>query len=223
MLLFAILCPIWIIMRATGGLTADIVSGVAGFILACYGANHFRILLGLKEQVDKFRKNNRAFRKENGALKVEVSKLTKATEELTGVVAGLQRLQKSHEENISKMKSIQEKLSRFGEDSVEGISKLKEMTEYVNNAVVKELRQHERDVLQKVRDGIEFRDNEDGLSEDEYLQFLEALPANYKRKFQALGDFAKLAGDDGNMDVEEFAQLCDRFADEVANKKAAAK
>ena len=52
MLLFALLTPIWLIIRATGTLTGDILSGLAGFILACYGANHFRILLGLKEQVN---------------------------------------------------------------------------------------------------------------------------------------------------------------------------
>ena len=52
MLLFALLTPIWIIIRATGPLPGDILAGLCGFILACYGANHFRILLGLKEQVN---------------------------------------------------------------------------------------------------------------------------------------------------------------------------
>ena len=52
MLLFALLTPIWIIIRATGPMAGDIISGIAGFALAVYGANHFRILLGLKEQVN---------------------------------------------------------------------------------------------------------------------------------------------------------------------------
>ena len=52
MLLFAPVCIIWIIVRATGTLTGDILSGLAAIFLAFYGANHFRILLGLKEQVN---------------------------------------------------------------------------------------------------------------------------------------------------------------------------
>ena len=54
MLLFGCLTPIWIIIRATGTLTGDILSGLCAFILACYGANHFRVLLGLKEQVHEY-------------------------------------------------------------------------------------------------------------------------------------------------------------------------
>lgn len=51
MLLFAILTPLWLILKATSGATGDVLAGLLGIILACYAANHFRILLGLKEQV----------------------------------------------------------------------------------------------------------------------------------------------------------------------------
>ena len=51
LLLFGILTPVWTLVRLTGSLTGDILSGVAALILALYGANHFRILLGLKDQV----------------------------------------------------------------------------------------------------------------------------------------------------------------------------
>merc|ERR1719291_459209 len=77
MLLFGCLTPVWIVIRATGTLTGDILSGLCAFILAWYGANHFRILLGLKEQVDKYSKNNAAMKEENAAMKVEVNKLNK--------------------------------------------------------------------------------------------------------------------------------------------------
>ena len=52
MLLFAIMTPLWLILKATSGTVGDVLAGVCGIILACYAANHFRILLGLKEQVN---------------------------------------------------------------------------------------------------------------------------------------------------------------------------
>ena len=52
MLIAAFLTPIWILTRASGSsLSADIISGVFAALFACYAANHFRIVLGLKNQV----------------------------------------------------------------------------------------------------------------------------------------------------------------------------
>ena len=51
MLLFGILTPVWAVLRVTGSLTGDILSGISALIFAVYSAKHFRILLGLKKQV----------------------------------------------------------------------------------------------------------------------------------------------------------------------------
>eukprot|EP00483_Globobulimina_turgida_P000508 UN00508 len=112
-LLFTVLTLVWLILRVTASLTGDLLAGVCALVLACYGANHFRILLGLKEQVDKFSKNNRHFKVENAGLKMEVSKLSKAQEELGSTADRLKATTKGYEENISKFKVLDSKLSEL--------------------------------------------------------------------------------------------------------------
>eukprot|EP00483_Globobulimina_turgida_P013734 UN13760 len=133
-LLFGILTLLWLILRVTSKLTGEVAAGLCAFILACYGANHFRILLGLKEQVDKFGKNNREFKSENAALKTEVSKLSKAQEELGSTADRLQATTKSYEENITKFKALDEKLSKLADDNIEGLGELQEMSKTVQDS-----------------------------------------------------------------------------------------
>merc|ERR1712228_278104 len=207
------LTPLWIIIRATGSLTGDILSGLCAFILACYGANHFRILLGLKEQVDKYAKNNQEFKAENVAIRTEVSKLTKAAEELTATSHRLKQTTKSYQENISKFKALDEKLGNLADDNIAGLEKLQEMSKTVQDSIQKELIQHQRDILMRVQETMEFGDDTDGLNEDEYNRFIAALPRNFQRRFENMQDtFDEIAGDDGILDLSEFTKLCDKFA-----------
>merc|ERR1712129_411868 len=162
MLLFAVLTPIWIIIRATGSLTGDILSGLCAFILACYGANHFRILLGLKEQVDRFGKNNKAMKAENAQMKMEVNKLSKAQEELGATADRLNQTTKSYQENISKFKALDEKLGKLADDNIAGLEKLQEMSATVQDSIQKELVQHQRDILMRVQETMEFGDDKEG-------------------------------------------------------------
>merc|ERR1712228_757909 len=207
------LTPLWIIIRATGSLTGDILSGLCAFILACYGANHFRILLGLKEQVDKYAKNNQEFKAENVAIRTEVSKLTKAAEELTATSHRLKQTTKSYQENISKFKALDEKLGNLADDNIAGLEKLQEMSKTVQDSIQKELIQHQRDILMRVQETMEFGDDTDGLNEDEYNRFIAYLPIGFQNRFKEMdANFADIAGDDGILDLEEFTKICDEFA-----------
>merc|ERR1712129_551877 len=210
MLLFAVLTPIWIIIRATGSLTGDILSGLCAFILACYGANHFRILLGLKEQVDRFGKNNKAMKAENAQMKMEVNKLSKAQEELGATADRLNQTTKSYQENISKFKALDEKLGKLADDNIAGLEKLQEMSATVQDSIQKELVQHQRDILMRVQETMEFGDDKEGMSEDEYNRFIQLLPRNFQRRFENMQhSFDEIAGDDGILDLVEFTKICD--------------
>merc|ERR1719229_405527 len=192
----------------TGSLTGDILSGVAALILALYGANHFRILLGLKEQVDKYARNNKAMKEENVQIKREVSKLSKASEELSGVSIQLSATTKSYKENISKFKALDERLSKLADDNIAGLEKLQEMTKTVQDSIQKELVQHQRDIVMRVQETMEFGDDQEGMSKEEYDRFVGALPAAYQAVFNKQ-DFNQMAGDDGNMDLKEFTKMID--------------
>merc|ERR1712129_125578 len=217
MLLFAVLTPIWIIIRATGSLTGDILSGLCAFILACYGANHFRILLGLKEQVDRYSALNQGFKDENVAMQMEVSKLTKAAEELTAISHRLNQTTKSYQENISKFKALDEKLGKLADDNIAGLEKLQEMSATVQDSIQKELVQHQRDILMRVQETMEFGDDKEGMSEDDYNRFIQLLPAGFQKRFDDMQqNFEDIAGDDGILDLDEFTKICDTFAVEEA-------
>merc|ERR1712154_532040 len=216
-LLFGILAIIWILIRATGSLTGDILSGLCAFILACYGANHFRILLGLKEQVDKFAKNNARFKRENAAIKQEVNKLSKAQQELGATADRLKETTTSYQENISKFKALDDKLGKLADDNIAGLEKLQEMSKTVQDSIQKELIQHQRDILMRVQETMEFGDDTDGLNEDEYNRFIAYLPIGFQNRFKEMeAEFVDIAGDDGVLDLDEFTKICDEFAVEEA-------
>ena len=61
---------------------ADIISGICALLLAVYGAQHFRILSGLKVEVEKFGELNKEFKIETCQLRGEVFKLQGAQQQL---------------------------------------------------------------------------------------------------------------------------------------------
>merc|ERR1712154_406211 len=102
-------------ITSAGGSTAYILAGVAAVVMSGYGANHFRILLGLKEQVDKMASLNREFRVENAALQQEVDKLKRARVQLSSVEAGLKESNRKLKENVEKFRQLDNNLKKLAE------------------------------------------------------------------------------------------------------------
>jgi len=219
MLLFGLATPLWIILRATGTLTGDILSGLSGFAFALYAANYFRIVIRLKEQLDKFARFNQTFKYETKDLQLMVSKLGNAVEQLAGISTQLHEIQGSYEANVGKFRALDQKLRQLGDDSVAGMGKLKKMSQYVCDALQRELLQHEREILNKCEESVEFKDKSEGLSQEEYDRFIAVLPEQYRQRFKALGSFQEVSGNDNTLDVDEFSKLCDRFAEAEAARK----
>eukprot|EP01084_Bolivina_argentea_P057785 105549_1 len=216
-LLFGFLTLIWLIMKATGGITGEVLAGLCALILSCYAANHFRLLLGLKEQVDRFSKNNRRMKSENSAIRTEVSKLSKAQQELSAVHGRLEETNRAYQSNIEKFKNLDERLSKLAADNISGLEKLQEMSKTVQDSITKELVQHERDIVFRVQESMEIGDDQDGLSEDEFNRFIAALPLSFRQRFENMAEsWSDIAGDDGVLDMEEFTALADKFALEEA-------
>merc|ERR1719295_163841 len=128
MLLFGPACLFWVILKASSGITGDILCGVAAIVLSLWGAQHFKILLGLKENVE---------------IQRQVDKLLKAQQELASTLNDLNRTMRENKENIAKFKALDEKLHSLADDSVAGLGALKEMSKNVQASIVKEMKQHE--------------------------------------------------------------------------------
>ena len=98
-LIFGIATIVWIPMyfMSAGGAQSYILGGVACIVMSFYALGHFKVLLGLKDQVDKMNKLNATFRQENKALKQEIDKLNFAERKLSSVQSelGIIKIQKS--------------------------------------------------------------------------------------------------------------------------------
>merc|ERR1719145_209039 len=112
---------------------------------------------------------------------MEVNKLSRAQQELGATADRLKETTKSYAENISKFKALDEKLSNLADDNIAGLEKLQEMSKTVQDSIQKELVQHQRDILMRVQESMEFGDDKEGMSEDEYNRFVAALPRNFQR------------------------------------------
>ncbi len=65
---------------------------------------------------------------------------------------------------------------------------------------------------------MEYKDDKEDMSEEEFNEFLEALPESYRVRFRKMGKtFKDLAGDDELMQYDEFTQLVDEWAEAEGN------
>jgi len=219
-LLFGPVCLLWLIMKAASGMTGDILCGLAAIVLSLWGAQHFKILLGLKRNVEALAKSNRAFKSENAEMQRQVDKLLKAQQELSATQDQLNQTTAEYQANIQKFKALDDKLNSLADDSIAGLGALKEMSQHVQESINKEMVQHNRNILQTTYESVEIRDDQDGLSEAEFNQFVTALPANFQERFSTMSEqgksFKEMAGDDGILDMDEFTELCDEFAEQAA-------
>jgi len=216
-LIFALLTLIWMIMYLVGSTTGYILAGISAIVMAAYATNHFRLLLGLKEEVDKMGKLNKEFKQENASLRQEVDKLSRARVQLQSVDAELRESNVRLKNNLVKFRELDDNLKNLSDNNLEGLSKLKKTSQAVMDRWTESLIKNEKAILNKVYDKFEFKDGNADLSEDEFHQFLDSLPSEYRKQFQAMGKtFKQLAGDDNMMQYEEFTALVDAWVDNVA-------
>jgi len=214
----AALTIVWLIMfiSSMGGATSYILAGVSAIIMSAMGANHFRILLALKEEVDKMSRLNQQFRAENMALQQEVDKLGRAREQLSSVEAGLKESNRKLKENVEKFRKLDENLKKLADSNIEGLEKLQKSSQQVMKTMQENLIRHEKQILMKVFDHLELKDTKDGLSKSEFDNFWTQMPSSYNARWKAMGmSFEELAGDDV-LDYEEFRRLVDTFAEKEA-------
>merc|ERR1712150_339539 len=187
------------------------MGGVSAIIMSALGANHFRILLALKKEVDNLSKLNQRFREENMALQQEVDKLGRAREQLSSVEAGLKESNRKLKENV-------EKFRKLADSNIEGLEKLQKSSQQVMKTMQENLIRHEKQILMKVFDHLDLKGKTDGLTKEEFENFWTQMPSSYVQRWEKMGKtFEDIAGDDGVLDYDEFRGLCDRFAEEEAH------
>jgi len=216
-ILFGVLTVVWILMYLTSSLSGYVLAAVFAMVMSFYGANYFRILLGLKEEVDKMDKLNRDFRAENVALKQEVDKLSRAREQLTNVQQKLQESNVKLKQSLEKFRELDKNLKQLSGGNIQGLEKLQNSCQAVMNRWKESLIKHEKTMLNKVFDEFETNDDKTDMSKSEFELFLNALPPAYKMRWESMKTtFEEIAGDDNMIQYDEFRKLVDRWAEEEA-------
>jgi len=205
---------LWLIIYLAAGNGGYVIAGIAGCSTAAYGFNHFRILMALREQVDVFAKQNKLFKCENMAVVKEVNKLEQASIQLRTMESTLRESTEKQKENLHNLNQLNQNLSTLGGVNNDAMNRLQDMSKKMASQWKTQLVKHERDLLFSVYEQHEFKDNQAGLQEDEYRQFLEALPLKYQQRFHKMGTFKELAGDDGILDSEEFKSILDKMSEQ---------
>merc|ERR1712130_390279 len=151
----------------------------------------------------------------NTDLELQVSRLERAERELHSVNSSLKATTRNYEDNIEKFRTLDDRLHSLGDDSIAGMQKLKEMSKTVQSSIQREMVKHEREIIYTVQEALEYGDGKDGLDEAEFNRFVAALPKNFRKRFESMNQtFDDLACEDGIVDMNEFTDLADRFAEE---------
>jgi len=87
------------------------------------------------------------------------------------------------------------------------------------NSIFKDMRnsilQNERAHLLSTFYECAFRDDDSKMNKGEYRRFLGRLSQNQRKKFEDLGTFEELAGEDQQLDLGEFQELIERVLVDV--------
>jgi hypothetical protein len=129
--LFALLFPLGIFYALWHFISASestYVAAGSAVAISSFGVWHFRILMSLKEQVDKLHKLNLQFRVENTKMKQEVARLSSASTELSNTRHRLHDCNERNRENIKKFQQLSNNLKTIGGANADSMSKIKDLS-----------------------------------------------------------------------------------------------
>eukprot|EP01083_Nonionella_stella_P239790 838916_1 len=199
--------------------TCFFVAGIAGLVSNLYGFCHFRTLLSLKKEVDTYTQNNRRFAEENNNLQTEVNRFKHAKDELKDTRMRIKDSIKRQEVNLGKFRRLNENLEATGKKNLEILGGLKEMAEKMENKWKEELVKKERKILHVCFDRFDWENNLDGITRKQFTEFKLTLPMEYQLRLTRAGDWKTIAGDDGILQLDEFVELLDNFAQDVVTQQ----
>jgi len=133
------------------------MAGIAGSVTGIYGFYHFRLLIALREQVEKFTKLNGNFKKENSAVVQEVNKLQNASTQLRSTEDALRQSTEKQKENLRVLNELNNNLSNVSSNNSEALSKIQALSKNMVTKWKDQLLSHERDMISKVFDQFELK------------------------------------------------------------------
>jgi len=171
----------------------------------------------IQDQIDRLKEENEKYQQEIDKLKETRERLGKEVSELQNIVHSLEQNAAELSEQAKQFDGLLQDLKKIAGDNAD-LSSIINQTNNIFNDMRKTVLENERAHLLSTYYECAFRDDNNGMDENEYRRFLGRLSQEQRKKFEAEGDFKKIAGDDNQIDIQEFQQLLEhvlRDIDEV--------
>merc|ERR1712130_105337 len=121
---------------------------------------------------------------------------------------------KELDEEAKEFEGLVDELKNIAGDN-EDILALLDNTNKIFNDMRKVVLENERAHLLSTFYECAFRDEDNRMDKGEYERFLGRLSKKQRAKFEALGTFEEIAGEDGHIDLAEFQDMLEQVLREV--------
>eukprot|EP01084_Bolivina_argentea_P096111 172786_1 len=195
------------------------IAGACGIVVSLWQLHSFRTLLNKKKEIDVYSSNNKRFAEENKLVMQEVNKFSSAKDELKDTRTRIKAAIARQEINLQKFRQLNVNLEASGKENLELLANLQSMAVRMETKWKDQLFLKERKILHVCFDRFDWEDNLDGITQKQFTEFKLTLPMEYQLRLTRAGDWKTIAGDDGILQLDEFVELLDNFAQDVVTQQ----
>eukprot|EP01084_Bolivina_argentea_P059988 109593_1 len=196
--------------------SAYILCGITGLSMSSYAFYKFLISQRLKKEIDKYQKLNLEFRLENIKLDQAVTRAHKAVELLKKTRKRLSKANNRNRKNLQKFEKVEYNMQLVGKKAKLNLTEVNKMTNEIREKWRCEYLNNEREMLHAVFNRYERKHTGKsnlGMTQEDFKEFQSMLPNRYQSRFDRLGTFHTLAGVKSMIDIHDFANTLDVFAE----------
>jgi len=168
----------------------------------------------IQDQIDRLKEENEKYQHEIDKLQETRKKLALEVSELQNVVHSLQQNASELSEQAKQFDGLLQDLKKIAGDNAD-LNNIINQTNNIFNDMRKTVLENERAHLLSTYYECAFRDDNNGMDENEYKRFLGRLSADQRKKFEAEGTFKQIAGDDDQIDIHEFQALLEHVLKDI--------
>jgi len=176
----------------------------------------------LEETEGKLKEENDKFTSANKELDNQLEKMASANENLKGSLESLKTQTDTLETQISQFQELQESIGKYAEKNNTDMSEALEKQADMFNKLKGLMSDNAATLLHQVAQDMEYFDDEEGMTEEEFNNWLNRIPGRFRRQLENKGfSFAQFAGENGDniMDFEEMGKLIDELLKEAKDEE----
>lgn len=184
---------------------------IIGGILCAWGTFKFGVIM---DQINRFKAENDKYESELNVLRETKDKLAGEVEGISNTVTELQSDATELEGQMDQFEELRKQLEDIAADNEE-LNRMLEDTNNMFSDMRETVLQNERAHLLNFFYECALRDGDEGMSKREYKRFLGRLSKSQRAKFEEQGTFEELAGEDEQIDLQEFQAILENVLADV--------